>query len=173
MRFSCKLLTSNNMISHTILWKYALVNFSKTRNFHTPYMLVQFCCLWKYLLVLINAKLHSKSCSTYTNSKLLLIFLVNFQNSLPLFTNFVQKTTWNQTRGMWSKSLRIWQKILCIWWRFCFLWLQEAIGLACFSHWALLWYSCGWSPFPLRRMPQKNCRDNKIPWKRKNYLMHW
>ena len=111
--------------------------------------------------------------ATYTNSKLLLIFLVKFQNSLPLFTNFVQKTTWNQTRGMWSKSLRIWQKILCIWWRFCFLWLQEAVGLACFSHWALLWYSCGWSPFPLRRMPQKNCRDNKIPWKRKNYLMHW
>ena len=111
--------------------------------------------------------------ATYTNSKLLLIFLVKFQNSLPLFTNFVQKTTWNQTRGMWSKSLRIWQKILCIWWRFFFLWLQEAVGLACFSHWAFLWYSCGWSPFPLRRMPQKNCRDNKIPWKRKNYLMHW
>ena len=36
--------------------------FFKDNKLHLPYALVQFCCLSKKLLVLINTKLHSKSC---------------------------------------------------------------------------------------------------------------
>ena len=38
------------------------LEFFKDNKLHLPYALVQFCCLSKKLLVLINTKLHSKSC---------------------------------------------------------------------------------------------------------------